>query len=87
MSILLALAYHDRATFETFRQLELLHHQPLNSFFWLKMVGGSITLCLLNEATKRFMYSCGSALKLVNDLYWKQAIYLSHISPIENTAL
>ena len=52
MNILLALAYHDRATTETFRQLELLHHQPLNSFFWLNMVGGSITLCLLTEATK-----------------------------------
>ena len=86
MNILLALAYHDRATFETFRQLELLHHQPLNSFFWLNMVGGSITLCRLTEATKRFMYSFGSALKLVTDLNWKQAIQLSHISPIENTA-
>ena len=49
MSILLALAYHDRASFETFRQLELLHHQPLNSFFWLNMVGGYITLCILFE--------------------------------------
>ena len=38
MNILLALAYHDRATFETFRQLELLQHQPLNSFFWLNVV-------------------------------------------------
>ena len=36
MNIQLALAYHDRATFETFRQLELLHHQPLNPFFWSK---------------------------------------------------
>ena len=33
MSILLALAYHDKAMFETFRQVEQLHHQPLNSFF------------------------------------------------------
>ena len=32
--------------------LALAHHQPLNSFFWLNMVGGSITLCLLTEATK-----------------------------------
>ena len=74
MSILLALAYHDRATFETFRQLELLHHQPLNSFFWLNMVGGSITLCILSEATKRFTYSFGSVHKLVTDLHWDQAI-------------
>ena len=74
MSILLALAYHDRATYETFRSLELLRHQPLNSFFWLNMVGGSITLCLLTETTKRFLYSFGSALKLVTDLNWKQTI-------------
>ena len=52
MIFLLALAYHDRATFETFRQLELLHHQPLNSFFWYNMVGGSITLWIQSEATK-----------------------------------
>ena len=71
MSILLALAYHDRASFEPFRQLELLHHQPLNSFFWLNMVGGYITLCILFEATKRFMYSFGSVLKLVTDLHFK----------------
>ena len=77
MSILLALAYHDRASFEPFRQLELLHHQPLNSFFWLNMVGGYITLCILSEATKmfeatkRFMYSFGSVLKLVTDLHFK----------------
>ena len=82
MNILLALAYHDRATFETFRQLELLHHQPLNSLFWLNMVGGSITLCLLTEATKRFMYSFGSALQLVTDLNWKLAIWLCQISLI-----
>ena len=74
MSILLALAYHDRATFETFRKLELLHQKPLNSFFWSNMVGGSITLCLPTEATKGFMYSFGSALQLVTDLNWKQAI-------------
>ena len=60
MSILLALAYHDRVSYETFRQLELLHYQPLIFFFWLNMVGGSITLCILSEATKRFMYSFGS---------------------------
>ena len=71
MSILLALAYHDRASFEPFRQLELLHHQPLNSFFWLNMVGGYITLCILFEATKRFMYSFGSEPKLVTDLHFK----------------
>ena len=87
MSILLALAYHDRAMFETFRQLELLHHQPLNSFFWLNMVGGSIMLCLLTEATKRFAYSFGSVLKLVTDLNWNQAIQVSQISLIKNTAL
>ena len=74
MSILLVLAHHDRATFVTFRQLELLHHQPLNSFFWLKMVGGSITLCTLSDATKRRTYSFGPALKLVTDLNWDQAI-------------
>ena len=34
MNILLALAYRDRATFETFGQLELLHDPTLNSFFW-----------------------------------------------------
>ena len=55
MSILLALAYHDRASFEIFGQLKLLCHQPLNSFFWLNMVGGSITLCILSEATKRLV--------------------------------
>ena len=55
MSILLALAYHDRATFEIFGQLELLCHQPLNSFFWLNVVGGSITLCIQSEATKRLV--------------------------------
>ena len=81
MSTLLALAYHDRATYETFRKLELLHHQPLNSFFWLKMVGGSITLCLLSEATKIF------ALKLVTDLNWNQAIQVSQIALIKHTAL
>ena len=32
MSILLALAYHDRAKFETFRQLGVHYLQPLNSF-------------------------------------------------------
>ena len=52
MNILLALAHHDRATFETFRQVELLHYQSLNSFFWLNTVVGSITLCILSEATK-----------------------------------
>ena len=50
MNILLALAYHDRATTETFRQLKLLQHQPLNFFFWLNKVGSYITLCLLSEA-------------------------------------
>ena len=85
MNTPLALAYHDRATFETSTQYELLHNQPLNYFFQLNMVGGSITLCLLTEATKRFMYSFGSALKLVADLYCKQGIQLSHISHIENT--
>ena len=60
MNILLALAYHDRATFEIFGQLELLHHQPLNSFFWLNMVGGSIRL----EVPLRFVFS----LKLQKDL-------------------
>ena len=35
MNILEALAYHDRAMFETFRQLELLQHQPLSSFIRL----------------------------------------------------
>ena len=44
MSTLLALAYHDRASFEILGQLELHCHQPLNSFFWLNMVDGSITL-------------------------------------------
>ena len=65
MSIPLALAYHDRATFETFRQLELLHYQPLNSSSCQKMVGVSITLCILSETTKRFTYNFGSVLKLV----------------------
>ena len=71
MHILLALAYHNRATFETFRQLE-----PSTTEFFLlvKLVGGSITLCILTEATERFMYSFGSALKLVTDLNWRQAI-------------
>ena len=50
------------------------------------MVGGSITLCILSEATKRFTYSFGSALKLVTDLNWDQAIQVNQISPIENTA-
>ena len=54
--------------------LALAHHQPLNYFFWLNMVGGSIKLCLLTEATKRFTYSFGSPLKLVTDLNWKHAI-------------
>ena len=44
MSILLALAYHDRVSFEIFQQLELLHYQPLIFFFWLNMVDGSIRL-------------------------------------------
>ena len=74
MSIPSALAYQNRATLETFRKLDLLHQKPLKSFFWSNMVGGSITLCLLTEATKSFMYSFGSALKLINDLNWKQAI-------------
>ena len=65
MSILLALAYHDRATFETFRKLELLHHQPLNSSSGQNMVGGSVTLRILSETTKRFTYSFGSVLELV----------------------
>ena len=68
MSILLALAYYDRAAFETIRQLELLHSQPLNSSSGQNMVGGSITLRILSEATKRFAYSFGSELKLVTDL-------------------
>ena len=67
MSMLSALAYHDKATSVTFRQLELLHHQPLNSFFWLNMVGGSITLCILSEATNLITYNFGSELKLVTD--------------------
>ena len=67
MSFLLALAYHDEATFVTFRQLELLHHQSLNSFFWLNTVEGAITLCSLSEATKLIKYSFGSELKLVTD--------------------
>ena len=66
MNILLSPAYHERAVFETFRQLGLLHHQPLNSFFWLNMVGGSITLFILSEATKGFR--AGSVNKLVTDL-------------------
>ena len=65
MSILLALAYHDRATFETFRKLELLHHQPLNSPSGQNMVGGSVRLRILSEATKRFTDSFGSVLELV----------------------
>ena len=65
MSILSALAYHDRVTFETFRQLELLHHQPLNSSSGQNMVGGSVTLRILSETTKRFTYSFGSVLELV----------------------
>ena len=83
MNILLALAYHDRATFETFRQLELLHDPTLNSFFRLNMVWGSITLCILSEATKRRSYSFGPALKLVTDLNWDQAIQWSQISRIK----
>ena len=87
MNILLALAYRDRATFETFGQLELLHDPTLRSFFRLNMEWGSITLCILSEATKRRSYSFGPALKLVTDLNWDQAIQWSQISLIENTAL
>ena len=64
MSILSALTYHDRVTFVTFRQVELLHHQPLNSSSGQNMVGGSVTLRILSEATKRFTDSFGSALEL-----------------------
>ena len=39
--------------------LALAHHQPLNSFFCLNMVGSSITLRILSETTKRFTYSFG----------------------------
>ena len=87
MNILLALAYRDRATFETFGQLELLHDPTLRSFFRLNMEWGSITLCILSEATKRRSYSFGPALKLITDLNRDQAIQWSQISRIINTAL
>ena len=74
MIILLALAYHDRATFETnVASCGAASPSTTEFFFRLNMVGGSITLGLLTEATKRFTYSFGSALKLVADLDWEQA--------------
>ena len=51
MNILLALAYHDRATFERFRQLGVLHQQ-LNSSSGQNMVGGSITLSIVTKLQK-----------------------------------
>ena len=66
MSILLGLAYHDLAMYETFRQVKLLRCQSLQRcFLRSNMLGGSNALCILFQSTKRFSYSIGPVFKLV----------------------
>ena len=79
MSILLALAYHGRATYETFT----INRWILSSGeIWLELT----LRFLLSGATTRQTYSFGSVLKLVTDLNWDQTIQASQISSTENTA-